>query len=164
MPTPIPEMLPQIVTLNVPDQPFSFFAQGNQIIGWWDIAKVTSLYPTQATHADESYRLTVALNERHGTFDYNEVRRSTEWEAGFTDDGFKLGGEMEWHTGKRVEKSWSYQFGGLNRSSTGGNDPEVGFDPVIYSFETSRIKDPLFGWLQSHGWSHRGLMGRLFAR
>jgi len=62
MPTPIPEMLPQIVTLNVPDQPFSFFAQGNQIIGWWDIAKVTSHYPTQVTHADESYRITDARN------------------------------------------------------------------------------------------------------
>ena len=79
------------MTLNVPDQPFSFFAQANQIIGWWDIAKVTSLYPTQATHADESYRLTVTLNERDGTFDYNEVRTSTEWETGFTDDGFNLG-------------------------------------------------------------------------
>ena len=84
-------------------------------------------------------------------------------EAGLTDDGFKLGGEMEWHTGKRVEKSWSFQFGGLNRSSTGGDDPEVGIDPVAYSFETSRIKDPLFGWLQSHGWSHKGFLSELFA-
>lgn len=32
-------MLPQIVTLNVPEQPFSFIAQGNQTIGWWDIAR-----------------------------------------------------------------------------------------------------------------------------
>jgi hypothetical protein len=83
---------------------------------------VASLYPAQVTQADESYRLTVTLNERDGTFDYNEVRTSSEWEAGFTDDGFKLGGEIEWHTGKRVEKSWSFQFGGLNRSSTGGDD------------------------------------------
>ncbi|MFD4326033.1 hypothetical protein ACFWQC_15455 [Nocardioides sp. NPDC058538] len=150
--------------LNVSDQPFSFFAQGNQIIGWWDIAKVTSLYPTQATQADESYRLTVTINERDGTFDYNELRASTEWEVGITDDGFTLGGEMQWHTGKRVEKSWSFQFGGLNRSSTARDDPEVSIDPVIYSFETSRIKDPLFGWLQSHGWSHKGLLGKLFAR
>lgn len=137
--------------------------QGNQIIGWWDIAKVTSLYPTQATHADESYRLIVTVNERDGTSDYNEVHKSSEWEARFAEDGFKVGGEMEWHTGNHVEKSWSFQFGGLNRSSTGGEDPEVGIDPVVYSFETSRIKDPFFGWLHSHGRSHRGLMGRLFA-
>lgn len=39
-------MLPQIVTLNVPDRTFSYCAQGNQIVGWWDIAKVTSLHPT----------------------------------------------------------------------------------------------------------------------
>lgn len=32
-----------------------------------------------------------------------------------------------------------------------------------YSFETSRIKDPLFAWLQSHGWQHKGLLGKFFA-
>lgn len=163
MPTPLAQMLPEIVTLNVPEQPFSYYAQGNQIIGWWDIAKVTSLYPTQVTHADETYRLTVTLNESNGTFDYNEVRKSAEWEAGFTDDGFRIGGEMEWNAGQRVEKMWNFQVGGLNRVSTGGSDPEVGVDPVVYSFETSRIKDPLFGWLKSHGWQHKGLLGKLLA-
>lgn len=160
MPTPLAKLLPQIVTLNLPDQPFSYYAQGNQITGWWDIAKVTSLYPTQVTHADESYRLTVTLNESDGTFYYSDSRRSAEWKAEFTDDdGFKLSGELEWRAGKRVEKSGTFQFGGLNRSSTGGDQPEVGFQPVIYSFETSRIKDPLFGWLRSHGWSQKGLLG-----
>lgn len=42
-------MLPQIVTLNVPDQPFSYYAQGNQIIGWWDIAKVADLFLLRST-------------------------------------------------------------------------------------------------------------------
>lgn len=28
MPTPLSEVLPQIATLNVPDQPFSYHAQG----------------------------------------------------------------------------------------------------------------------------------------
>lgn len=164
MATPLSEMLPQIVALNVPDQPFSYYAQGNQIVGWWDIAKVTSLYPTQATHADESYRLTVTLSQFDGTFDYNEVSRSAEWNTGFTDDdGVGLGGTLQWHSGKRIKKSWTFQFGGLNRSSAGGSDPEVGLDPVIYSFETSRIKDPLFTWLQSHGWNHKGFLGKLFA-
>ena len=23
--------------------------------------------------------------------------------------------------------------------------------------------DPLFGWLQSHGWSHKGFLSKLFA-
>ncbi|GGU21719.1 hypothetical protein [Nocardioides albus] len=94
MPTPLAQMLPEIVTLNVPGQPFSYYAKGNQIIDWWDIAKVTSLYPTQATHADESYRLNVTLDERNGSFVYTELRKSSEWKAEFTDDCFKLGGEM----------------------------------------------------------------------
>lgn len=109
----------------------------------------------------EGTRLTVTLNERDGTFDYNKARTSTEWEAGLTEDGFKFGGAMEWHTGKRVEKSGSFQFGGLNRSSTDGDDPVVSTDPV---HRTNRIKDPLFAWLQPHGWSHKGLFGELFAR
>ncbi|EGD44884.1 hypothetical protein NBCG_00730 [Nocardioidaceae bacterium Broad-1] len=124
---------------------------------------MTSLYPTQVTHADEAYRLTATLNQHNGTFDYNELRKSSNWVAGATDDGFRLGGEMEWHAGKRIEKSWNFQFGGPNRSST-GSDPEVGLDPVVYSFETGRIKEPLFDWLQSHGWNHKGFLGRLFAR
>lgn len=62
---------------------------------------------------------------------------------------------MEWTSGQRVEKMWTFQVGGLNRASIGGSEPEVGFEPVVYSFETSRIKDPLFGWLQSHGWQHK---------
>lgn len=48
MPTPLSEMLPQIVALNVPDHPLSCYAQGNQITGWCDIAKVTGPNPTQA--------------------------------------------------------------------------------------------------------------------
>ncbi|GGR43901.1 hypothetical protein J2S40_004188 [Nocardioides luteus] len=164
MPTPLSSLLPQIVTLNVPDQPFSFFSQGRQIIGWWDIAKITSLYPTQATHVDEDYRLTVTLDELRGSFGYNEIRRSTEWVAGFRDGKFTLGGEKKWHSGNRIEKKWSYQAGGLNRTSVGGSQPTVGYDPAVYSFESSRIKDPLFTWLQSHGWRHKGFLGQFFAR
>lgn len=39
-----------------------------------------------------------------------------------------------------------------------------GFQPVIYSLETGRIKDPLFGWRQSHDWIQQGFLGKLFAR
>lgn len=162
MPTPLVEMLPQIVTLNVPDQPFSYYAEGSQIIGWWDIAKVTSLYPTQASHVDEQYRLNVTLDESAGTYSTNETRTSSEWKATFTGDGIEIGGEKEWHYGTRTEKTWSFQFGGLNRSSTGGSEPEVGFQPVAYSFDTERIKDPLFAWLESHGWQRKKLLGGLF--
>ena len=36
-------------------------------------------------------------------------------------------------------------------------------NPVVYSFETSRIKEPLFAFLEQHGWERKkGLLGRLF--
>lgn len=164
MPTPLAQMLPEIVTLNVESQPFSFFAQGTQILGWWDVAKATSLYPTEVTHIDESYRLIVTLNERNGTFDYQDHSSETEAHAGFTGDGFSFGAEQSWSSGKMVKKKWHFEFGGVNRSTTNDGDDTVGFQPVAYSFETSRIKEPLFRWLESHGWQHGSVLGKLFAR
>lgn len=163
MPTPLPEMLPQIVSLNLPTEPFSYYAQGNQIIGWWDIVKATTLYATEVEHIDKSYRLTVTLDERSGTYDYQDFSTEVEARAGFTEDGFAIGGEKSWSSGKSIKKEAGFSFGGFGSSSTGGKDPEVGFQPVVYSFETSRIKDPLFTWLNSHGWKHKGLLGKLFA-
>ena len=38
-------------------------------------------------------------------------------------------------------------------------------NPVVYSFETSRIKEPLFTFLEQHGWSRKkGFFSRLFNR
>ncbi|MEI7056249.1 hypothetical protein WBG06_10570 [Nocardioides sp. CCNWLW239] len=164
MPTPIAQMLPQIVSLNVESEPFSFFAQGTQILGWWDVVKATSLYPTQVAHIDQSYRLIVTLNDQNGTFDYQDHSAETEARAGFTEDGFGFGAERSWSSGKMIKKKWHFEFGGVNRSSTGDGDDKVGFQPVVYSFETSRIKTPLFTWLESHGWRHGSALGALFAR
>lgn len=154
-------MLPQIVTLNVPDQPFSFFAQGNQIIGGRH-RQGDQLYPTQATHADESYRLTVTINEREGTFDYNEVRNppSRRRSSPTTASSSAARRSGTWASASRsLELPVRRPQPLLNRRrrSRGGSGPGH-----LLPRGLSWIKDPHFGWLQSHGWSHRGLMGRLF--
>lgn len=155
-------MLPQIVTLNVPDQPFSFYAQGNQIIGWWDIAKVTSLFPAQAGQVDQTYRLTVTLNEGRGTFDYNETRSSATWGAGYTDEGFPVHGAAR-SSGKRIEKTFSFTFGRGEKDHAGAEDARPAVTQVPYCFKQEEIKGPLFEWLQTHGWNHQNAIGKFFA-
>lgn len=171
MPTPLTQLLPQIVTLNVDSEPFAYYATGNQIIGWWDIAKVTTLYPTEVDHVDESYRLAVTLDERNGSYKYVDHSYKAETRAGFGDGGsfdgldgfdddddagtFTFGKTYSWSFGHQRRKEWHYEWGGLNRSQTPDGDSGWGLQPVVYSFDTDRIKTPLFNWLQSHGWQQR---------
>ena len=44
------------------------------------------------------------------------------------------------------------------------HDEGVSVDPVVYSFETGRIKDPLFSFLEQHGWEKKkGFFKKLFS-
>ncbi|WP_143033661.1 hypothetical protein [Nocardioides sp. YR527] len=161
MPTPLAEMLPQIVTLNVADQPFSYYAEGIQILGWWDMAKVSALYPTQEDQADQTYRLTVTLNQANGTFNYNETRRSAPFgAAGYDDSGFKTSG-MTWSSGKRITKDFSFTLGGKAGDTNPEDEQEDKDSP--YVFREDRIKAHLFEWLHAHGWNHQNAVGRFFA-
>jgi hypothetical protein len=61
---------------------------------------------------------------------------------------------------KSSSKEFRFSFGGVNKTDEG-----VSLDPVVYSFETSRIKEPLFTFLEQHGWKRKkGLLGGLFSR
>jgi hypothetical protein len=60
--------------------------------------------------------------------------------------------------GKSTSKEFSFEFGGVNKTEGG-----VSVNPVASSFETSRIKEPLFGFLEQHGWTRKkGFFSRLF--
>ena len=58
--------------------------------------------------------------------------------------------EKEFFKGKSTKKEFSFEFGGVNKTDEG-----VSVDPVVYSFETGRIKEPLFGFLEQHGWERK---------
>ena len=154
--TPLRELLAAVPSLNRPDQPFTYEVDGNEIVGRWDIVKATSLYPTEVTHLDKKYKIVVELDEDEGTFDFNEKESETRAKA----DGGGLSFSKEGFSGKSSKKEFSFEFGGVNKTEEG-----VSVNPVVYSFETSRIKDPLFSFLESHGWTRKkGLFGRLFNR
>jgi hypothetical protein len=154
--TPLRDLLAAVPTINDPAQPFSFEVDGDKIVGRWDIVKATSLYPTEVTHVDKKYKIVVELDEDEHTYDFNEKHASTSAKA----DGGGLSFSKEGFSGKSSSKEFSFEFGGINKTEEG-----VSMNPVVYSFETSRIKEPLFTFLETHGWSRKkGFFGRLFNR
>jgi hypothetical protein len=158
--TPLADLLAAVPSLNDPQQPFTYAVDGHTIVGTWDIVKATSLYPTEVTHIDKDYRLEVELDEDEHSYDYVDH----ESETGATLDGDGLHVEKELFKGKTKKKEFSFEFGGVTASSKDGTDEGVSVDPVVYSFDTDRIKDPLFGFLEQHGWEKKkGFFKKLFS-
>ncbi len=156
MTTPKSEVLAAVPTLDDPGQPFTFAVDGDRIVGTWDIVKATSLYPTAVEHVDKDYSITVELDEEKSTYDFTERSSSTTGRV----DGDGISGGKEFFVGKQSKKEFSFSFGGVNKTEDG-----VSVDPVVYSFETSRIKEPLFTFLGQHGWKRKkGLLSGLFNR
>ena len=154
-PTPLAELLAAVPSLNDPGQPFSYAVEGKHIVGTWDIVKATSLYPTELTHVDRDYRLEVELDEDDHTFDHEDEESSVE--ASADADGVHL--QKSFFKGKEKKKEFSFEFGGVNKTDEG-----VSVAPVVYSFDTDKIKEPLFGFLEQHGWERRkGFFRRLFS-
>lgn len=155
-PTPLAELLLAVPALNAPDQPFTYAVDGRRIIGTWDIVKATSLYPTEVTHLDKDYRLEIELDEDDHTFDLEDHASSTSARLG----GSGAHVQKDFFKGTMKKKELSFEFGGVNKTDEG-----VSVAPVVYSFDTDRIKDPILGLLEQHGWKRRrGLLGRLFGR
>ena len=156
MTTPLPDLLAAVPSLDDPAEPFTYAVEGDSIVGRWDIVRATSLYPDRLEHLDKDYSITVELDESKGTYDFTERHSATTGEV----DGDGASMSRSTFVGKSTKKEFSFSFGGVNKTDEG-----VSMDPVVYSFETSRIKEPLFGFLEQHGWKRKkGLLGGLFGR
>jgi len=152
--TPLAELLAGVPSLNVPDQPFTYAVDGAKIVGTWDIVKATSLYPTEVSHLDKDYRLEVELDDEKHSYDYEDDESETHASV----DGDRLHLEKELFKGKE-KKEFHLEFGGVNKTDDG-----VSLNPVVYSFDTDRIKEPLFAFLEQHGWERKqGFFKRLFS-
>jgi hypothetical protein len=150
------ETLAAVASLNSDKEPFSYAVQGSTIVGTWDIVKATSLYPTEVEHVDKEYAITVSFDEGKGSYDWSDTQ--TEHHGNLSGGGASFGGST--FKGKSASKEFSFSFGGVNKTDDG-----VSMKPVVYSFETSRIKDPLFAFLGQHGWQpeKKGFFARLFS-
>ena len=150
MPTPLPELLAQVPTLNDPAQPFAYEVVGNTIVGRWDIVKAQSLYPTEFETIDREFTVTVEFNEGKGTFKSKGHETSSGMQA--NSGGLSWGSST--FSGKTTKKEFSFTLGGVHNT-------EEGISPVLaWSFDTDKIKQPLFSFLETHGWARKkGLFG-----
>jgi hypothetical protein len=158
--TPLAELLAAVPSLNDPSQPFTYAVVGQRIVGTWDVVKATSLYPTEVSHIDKDYKLEVDLDEDEHSYDYEDEESETH--AGVDGDGLHF--EKELFKGKEKKKEFHFELGGVSATSKGGTDEGVSKNPVVYSFDTDRIKEPLFAFLEQHGWERKkGFFRRLFS-
>ena len=156
MRTPLPDLLAAVPSLDDPTEPFTYAVEGVTVVGRWDIVRATSLYPNRLEHLDKDYEITVEFDEEKATYDFTEKYSETTGKV----DGGGASVSKSTFVGKTSKKEFSFQFGGVNETDEG-----VSMDPVAYSFETSRIKEPLFTFLEEHGWKRKkGFLGGLFGR
>jgi hypothetical protein len=150
MPTPLTELLAQVPSLNDPTQPFTYEVDGDRIVGKWDIVRAQSLYPTEFATIDKSFSVTVEFDEKKGTFKSRDHEKASN--SSFGTGGFSIGSST--FSGKTTKKEFSFELGGINKT-------DEGISPVLaWSFDTSRIKDPLFAFLETNGWKRKkGLFG-----
>ena len=154
MTTPLPELLALVSSLNDPKNPFTYTVKGNSIIGKWDIVSAKSLYPTSYKQVDKKFQVTVDLDEKKGTWKPKE--KSSDSAGTISGDGIKFGGSVGGFSGKSSNKGVSFEFGGVNKKK--GEDATLA--PLVYSWDTAKIKKPLFDFLESNGWKRKkGLFG-----
>ncbi len=150
MTTPLADLLAQVPALNDPALPFTYEVKGSSIIGKWDIVRAKSLYPSEFKTIDKKYSVTVDFDEKKGTYKYKDREKS----SGMSVTGGGLSFGTSGFSGKTSKKEFSFELGGINQT-------DDGVSPVLaWSFDTSRIKTPLFAFLEANGWTHKkGLFG-----
>ena len=155
MTTPLKDLLALVPSLNDPKEPFTYTVKGNSIIAKWDIVSAKSLYPTEYKSVDKKFQVTVDLDEKKGTWKPKE--KSSDSGSSISSDGtIGFGKSVGGFSGKSSNKGVSFEFGGVNKKK--GEDASLA--PLVYSWDTAKIKKPLFDFLEANGWKRKkGLFG-----
>ena len=154
MTTPLPELLALVPTLNDPAQPYIYTVKGDQIVAKWDIVSAKSLYPTEYKSVDKKFQVTISLDEKKGTWKPKE--KTSDSGSSVSDGKISFGGSVGGFSGKSSSKGASFEFGGVNKKK--GEDATLA--PLVYSWDTAKIKTPLFDFLEANGWKRKkGLFG-----
>jgi hypothetical protein len=157
MPTPLPELLTRVDELNDPQSPFRFSADGDRIVGTWDIAHVQYVALLGAGQIDEHYRIDAEFEPDSGTYWLDELSQSSDVGAGVGPGGFRIGGTRSWVKGKQ----WR-----LGQGAVGGlfvRTPEGDGNTATWAWDTARVKKHLVDFLEANGWRRRkGFFARVF--
>jgi hypothetical protein len=145
MATPLPELLALVPTLNSPDVPIVYAAEGDTIVARWDVVSAQTLYPTEFATIDRDFSVKVTFDPKKVTWKSKD--RETQITSSTTSGGFSFGAST--FSGKKSGKEFHFEVGGLTRQD---GEPS----PVLaWSFDSSRIKQPLFAFLEQHGWTKK---------
>jgi hypothetical protein len=151
MTTPLKDLLVQAATVNDnPNEPITWEVKGDKLIAKWDIVRAKSLYPKEFKTIDKKFSVTVEFDQKKGTYKTKDREKSSG--ASIGTGGISFGSDS--FSGKKSGKEFSFEFGGINKT-------DEGISPVLaWSFDTARIKKPLFAFLEQHGWKRKkGLFG-----
>src|SRR5690606_29966901 len=118
-----------------------YAAEGDTIVARWEVVSAQTLYPTEFATIDRDFSVTVTFDPKKGTYKSKDRETQSQGSLGSGGLSWSTGG----FSGKKTGKSFSLT-------------PE-GLTPVLaWSFDSARIKQPLFAFLEQHGWTKkRGL-------
>jgi len=152
MTTPLAELLAKVPALNDPSEPFTYVVKKDTIIGEWNIVSAKSLYPTSFETIDKKFKVIIEFDEKKGSWKPKE--KSSESGAKVSGGGISFGSSSNSFSGKSSNKGFSLTLGGAHQTKDG-------ISPVLaYSFDSDKIKKPLFEFLEANGWKRkRGLFG-----
>lgn len=137
-------------SLNSPDVPIVYAVEGDKIVARWDVVKAQTLYPNELKTIDQKYSVTVTLDEAKGT--YTSKDHETKMNVSVTPGKISFGSST--FAGKKSGKEFHLQLGGISKT------PDGITPALVWSFDSARIKEPLFAFLEQHGWTKkRGLFG-----
>jgi hypothetical protein len=78
-----------VPTLNSPDVPIVYTAEGATIVGRWDVVSAQTLYPTEFATIDRDFSVTVTFDETKGTWKSKD--HETQTTSSFGSGGISFG-------------------------------------------------------------------------
>lgn len=104
----------------------------------------------------KSYRAFLLLDEQTHEARYNEEMTETSREAGFSSGGISFSGEKSFFHGKtpgskQLGKEWGFKRGG---------DPTSLGKVYDYSFDVSKIRDPIKKVVEDSGWRFKQVVSK----
>jgi hypothetical protein len=145
--TPLVKLLSEVPSLNDPSEPFTFAVVHETIVGTWNVVGAVDVGPGGAEAFDRKYSITVTLDEKASRYNYvdtdwkRDLDISTDGTASASVSGFR---------GKEASKSVGIDIDlfGLIRNRLTRKNSQI----LVATFDTKRIKAPLFDFLKHNGW------------
>jgi hypothetical protein len=158
-PLSLQETLGKVLSLNSEQNPYQYAVSGNDIVGNWKIADVKWVALMGARTIDKQYSITITLDEATRTYAFNEQKTASGSKFSFDPmtGSLSFGKTSSSFSGKMTGKE--FEVGAGTSVVQGGQQGNI----YKYSFDTRKIKEPLFSMLKQCGWQQKkgGLLARL---